>query len=86
MHPTRLLAAAILGLLAAHPSPRPDAQSDPDRTVARGGTLFAGARAQPDRGGSFGDATAGLDVPGLLGYRVHHDRDAHIGALAADRQ
>jgi hypothetical protein len=61
MHPTHLLAAAVLGLLAAHPSPSPDAPSAPDRTVAGGGT-------------------------GVLGYRVHHNRDAHIGALAADRQ
>jgi hypothetical protein len=86
MHVTRLLAAAIFGLLAAHPSPSQDAPSDPDRTVAGGATLPAGWRAPTDRGRALGDATAELDVQGLVEYRVTYNLDAHIGALEGHRQ
>jgi hypothetical protein len=86
MHLTRLLAAATSGLLAAHPSPSLDAQSAPDRTVAGGGTLPAAERALTDRGRPLNDATAECDFQGVWGYRAKHGRDAHIGALAADRQ
>lgn len=85
MHPTRLFAAAILGLLAAPPGPNLDAQSDPDRPVAGGGTLPVGWRAQTDHGRPLGVRAAELDVPGLVGYAVDHNRDAHIGALAVQR-
>ncbi len=76
----------MVGLLAAHPSPSQDAQSDPDRTVAGGGPLPAGWRAQRDRDRPLGVATAELDVPGLAGYAVALNLDAPIGALAVHRR
>ncbi len=85
MHPTRLFAAAILGLLAAHPSQTVDAQSDPDRTVAGGGTLPAGWRAQADHGRPLGEANIvalGTDLQVALGPAVilWRDQDMATGA------
>jgi hypothetical protein len=85
MHATPLLAAAIFGLLAAHPSPTLDAQSDPDRPVVGGGTLPAGWRAQTDHGRPLGDAKivslgSGLQVtlgPAVIMWR---DQDRATGA------
>lgn len=78
MHPTRVFAAAVLGLLAAHPGPHLDAQSDPDRTVAGGGTLPAGWRAQTDRRRPMRDANVvalGSDLQVTLGPAVILWRD-----------
>jgi hypothetical protein len=85
MHPTRFFAAALVGLLAAHPSPHLDAQSDPDRTVAGGGTLPAGWRAQTDHGRTLGNAKivavgSGLELalgPAVILWR---DEDLATGA------
>lgn len=71
--------------LAAHPSPSQDAQTDPDPTVAGGRMVRADGRTPPERSRPPGDATVELDGQGVLGYRVRHNRGAHIGALAGHR-
>jgi hypothetical protein len=48
--------------------------------------LPAGWRAPTERGRALGDATAELDVQGLVEYRVTYNLDAHIGALEGHRQ
>jgi hypothetical protein len=84
MHLTHLPAAAIVGLLAAHPSPSQDAQSD--RTVAGGGSLPAGWRAQPGRDRPLGVATTGRAVQAPVAYAVDHTLDAPIGAFELHRR